>query len=475
MRRRPDGKGVQMAVSPRRAWQSNSFRVALCFSAVVVSILAGTLAVYYVEIVGTDSQRLDDYALRNSKRLQAVYEQQGEPALIAEIQQLVSDGIDSQEEIFSYQNAQGLAWAGNAIADMRHAQASAALQDLPFEREDLRFTGRVQITALGEGRFLIAGSDLQALTDIQHRYMKATGLALLLAVVLSLLGALAFVRLMDRRAGDIRRALRQAGQGNLQFRIAMKQGKSDEFTLLEQDINLMLEQLEQLVGGIRHVSNMMAHNLRTPLNRALHQVQQALDAPEHRRQTLLEQVLEELDQLQRLFSKMLLLAEVEAGVGQHNFAPLDLGLVLQEVLDYYAPLFIDRQVQLHTDLQPHCMVRGDSHLLANALSNLLDNFLKYGEQNGMLRLEISLHVQDGVVCLRWRDHGRGVQEETLQRLAVHFVRDPHHQQLPGHGLGLSSVQAIVRLHGGEIGWRNSQPGLETVIRLPLAAEGTQAL
>lgn len=461
-----------MAFLPLRAWHSNSFRMALCFCAVVVSILAGTLAVYYVEIVGADSRRLDDYALRNSKRLQAVYEQQGEQALIEEIGLLVSDGIDSQAEIFSYQDAEGRLWAGNAAADMRHAQPTGALQDLRFEREGQEFTGRVQLNDLGEGRYLIAGSDLQALTDIQHRYMKATVLALLLAVVLSLLGALVFVRLMDKRAGDARRALRQAGMGNLQFRIPMENRKSDEFTLLEQDINLMLEQLEQLVGGIRHVSNMVAHNLRTPLNRTLHYVQSALEAPENRRQELMEQALEELGQLKRLFSKMLLLAEVEAGVGQHNFARLDLDLVLQEVLDYYAPLFIDRKVELHTDLLPHCSVRGDSHLLANALSNLLDNFLKYGERDGTLRLDIALHVQDGEACLRWRDYGQGVLEDTLQRLAVHFVRDPRHQQLPGHGLGLSSVLAIVRLHGGQISWRNSNPGLETCIRLPLATEET---
>ena len=99
------------------------------------------------------------------------------------------------------------------------------------------------------------------------------------AVGLSLLGAMVFRRLMDKRAAEVRQAIRQAGQGNLHFRIPMNR-KSDEFSLLEQDINQMLEQLEQLVHGIRHVSHMVAHNLRTPLNRALHRVQAAKLAPE---------------------------------------------------------------------------------------------------------------------------------------------------------------------------------------------------
>ena len=171
-----------------RAWKSSSFRLALCFSAVVVSILVGTLSVYYVEIVGTVSQRLDDYALRNSKRLLSVYAQHGEAGLVEEIQRLVSDGIDSQDEIFIYQHLDGAVWAGNATIDLVHAPRVAALQDLPVEQEARSFNGRVKIDDLGQQRFLIVGSDLQALTDIQHRYMKATALALGLAVGLSLLG-----------------------------------------------------------------------------------------------------------------------------------------------------------------------------------------------------------------------------------------------------------------------------------------------
>lgn len=455
-------------------WQSSSFRMALCFSAVVVSILAGTLSVYYVEIVGTVSQRLDDYALRSGKWLLNVYNQRGEKGLTDEIQRLVSDGVDSHDEIIIYQSRQGTVWAGNAVADLTHLQPTTDLQDLPFEQESRRFIGRVQIHDLGQDRFLIAGGDAQALVEIRHHYMKATGFAIGLAVVLSLLGALAFRWLMDKRASDIRRAIRHAGQGNLRFRIPMNR-KSDEFTLLEEDINQMLEQLEQLVHGIRHVSHMVAHNLRTPLNRTLHHVHAAMHSAEALRPALLEKAQAELDQLQRLFTKMLLLAEVEAGVGQQDFVRLDLKEVLQEVLEYYEPLFKDRQVHLHMDVKPECYVRGDTHMLANALSNLFDNFLKYGvsdSSESQRRLDVRLDVQADVVQLSLRDFGNGVSEGVLHRLAEHFVRDPQHQQLPGHGLGLASVKAIIRLHHGEIRWQHANPGLETWIRLPWSAPVT---
>lgn len=448
-----------------QAWQSSSFRLALCFGLLVLGILAGTFTVYYVEMVGTASQQLDDYALRTSKRLLHTHSQQGDAGLQAEITQLLGDGIDSQTEVLIFQNRQGHVWAGNAVAQMAQVRTSPGLQDVMLEQEARHFMGRVQVHDLGHDRFLLAGSDLQPLTDIRDRYFKATGIALALVMALSLAAAVAFRYLMDQRAGALRRAMRQAGQGNLHFRLP-KSRRSDEFSLLEQDINTMLEQLEQLVHGIRHVSNMVAHNLRTPLNRTLHHVQAAMQAPEAQRQEQLEQAQEELQQLSRLFAKMLLLAEVESGVGQQRFEPLNLRCVLQEVLEFYAPIFEDRQVQLQTQMQDDAWVLGDSHLLANALSNVLDNFLKYGGDGTCFALEVNLQVSTRHITLQLRDHGHGVPADALARMGQHFFRACTHQQLAGHGIGLASVRAIARLHQGSITWHLARPGLATTLRLP---------
>ena len=430
----------------------------------MLGILASTFTAYYVEIVGTASQQLDDYALRTSKRLLHIHSQLGDEGLRADIESLLSDGIDSQSEVLVFQNAQGHVFAGNAVADIAQINIhSTALQDVPFEREHTHFVGRVQVHDLGDQRFLLAGSDLEPLNDIRNRYFKATGIALGLVVLLSLAAAAAFFKLMDQRAGALRRAMHQAGQGNLHFRLTPHH-RADEFSLLEQDINTMLEQLEQLVHGIRHVSNMVAHNLRTPLNRTLHHVQAAMDAPEALRQAQLELAQEELQQLNRLFTKMLLLAEVESGLSQQGFERINLHTVLLDVLDFYAPIFIDHHVQLHTDMDAEAWVMGDSHLLANAFSNLLDNALKYGSQAQGLQLDISLHATPaGHITLQLRDYGHGVPDEALAQMGQHFFRASTHHDLPGHGIGLASVRAIARLHKGSINWRNAQPGLEVSI------------
>lgn len=442
--------------------------MALCFCILVLGILASTFTAYYVEIVGTANQQLNDYALRTSKRLLNIHIQQGNAGLRQEIHMLLADGIDSQSEVLVFQDLHGLVLAGNAVASSMHAiKPGDGLQDVLFEQEDRSFIARVQAHDLGNGLFLLAGSDVLALTDIRNRYLKATGAALALALVLSLAAAVAFRRLMDQRAGELRRAMRQAGQGNLHFRLPQNR-RRDEFSLLEQDINTMLEQLEQLVHGIRHVSNMVAHNLRTPLNRTLHHVQAAMQAPEALRQVQLELAQEELQQLSRLFAKMLLLAEVESGVAQQRFERIHLPTVLQEVLEFYAPMLQDCQAQLHTALQPDVWVMGDSHLLANALSNLLDNFLKYGAGDSARQLDITLTAQGNMVVLQLRDHGQGVPAAALVRMGERFFRANTHQALPGHGIGLSSVQAIAQLHRGDVAWCNAMPGLKTTLTLPRA-------
>lgn len=447
-------------------WQTSSFRLALCFSTLVLAILAGTFTLYYVEIVGTASQQLDDYAQRTSKRLFNIYTQYGDQGLRSEIDMLLGDGIDSQSEVLIFQSQQGHVFAGNAVADLAAIRSSADLQDIELEQEDRLFMGRVKIHDLGAQRFLLAGSDLQPLSDIRNRYFKATAAALVLVMLLSLAAAVAFRRLMDQRAADLRKAMRQAGQGNLHFRLPARHHR-DEFSLLEQDINTMLEQLEQLVHGIRHVSNMVAHNLRTPLNRTLHHVQAAMDAPPALRQTQLELAQEELQQLNRLFAKMLLLAEVESGLGQQSFTPINLHTVLCDVLEFYGPVLLERNVQLHLQAQEDIWITGDAHLLANALSNLLDNFLKYGaSDDGHWHLQVRLHGSKDQAILQLRDHGRGVPPEAIPRMGQHFFRASPHQQLPGHGIGLASVRAIARLHRGHIIWRNAHPGLSITLSLP---------
>lgn len=458
----------QLLHSLQRTWQSSSFRLALGFGIIVLAIMAGIFSVYYVEIVGRVSQQLDDYALRSSKRLMSIYQQQGLLGLQKEIAILLADGIDSQNEVLILQNADGLVWAGNAVANLSQLQPRSHLQDVLLEQEMRSFMGRVQLHALDGGRYLLAGSDLQPLTDIRNRYFKATGIALVLVVVLSLAAAIAFRRLMDQRAAALRRAMHQAGKGNLHFRLPPN-AYQDEFSHLEQDVNTMLEQLEQLVHGIRRVSNMVAHNLRTPLNRTLRHIQAATDGPPALRETQLELAQSELQQLSRLFTKMLLLAEVESGIGQQRFECIGLQSVLQEVLEFYEPIFVERGVQLNTTFASKGLVMGDSHLLANALSNLLDNFLKYGSSTeGMLTLDLRMHQQQGHIILQLRDHGLGVPEDVLTRLGSHFFRASTHQHLPGHGIGLASVRAIMQLHLGRITWCNASPGLETHITLPVA-------
>src|SRR5256885_13250949 len=106
--------------------------------------------------------------------------------------------------------------------------------------------------------------------------------------------------------------------GDLRQRIPVTR-RDDEFTLLNRDINTMLDRLELLMDGIRHVSNTIAHNLRTPLTRILLRLRNAQQAtPEEKNETL-ALVAQEVAELGVVFDKLLQIAEVESGASRKNF------------------------------------------------------------------------------------------------------------------------------------------------------------
>src|SRR5256885_9684557 len=111
--------------------------------------------------------------------------------------------------------------------------------------------------------------------------------------------------------------------------------------LLNRDINTMLDRLELLMDGIRHVSNTIAHNLRTPLTRILLRLRNAQQAtPEEKNETL-ALVAQEVAELGVVFDKLLQIAEVESGASRKNFAPVDLRALLVDVVEFYEPLVED--------------------------------------------------------------------------------------------------------------------------------------
>ena len=296
------------------------------------------------------------------------------------------------------------------------------------------------------------------------------------ALLLAVIGAITFRRVVDMRAADIRTTMARVAAGDLAQRIPVPAGHKDEFALLGRDINSMLERLQQLMDGVRHVSNTIAHNLRTPMTRILLRLRAAENAdPAEQRETL-RLVANEVAELGQVFDKLLAIAEVESGALRQAFTAVDVAALLEDMYELYEPLVQEQGGSIQLQVQGRPQALGDRNLLASALANLVENAIKYGSQAGQgvhMVLEASeagdVDVADlgsdaPQTAITVRDLGPGVAQADLAQLAQRFFRA--HQEQPGTGLGLASVSAVVRLHGGQLRFRNGHPGFEVQMHLP---------
>lgn len=455
-----------------RPWSSMAFRLALVYGGLLLLTMVVVLTIFYVQMVSVFSQRMDQEAKLDLQRLEQHAQQHGEESLRQEIDRLLSDGVDSQTEIAILTDAKNNFIAGNATILPRRTLSTFGMRELRLERQGRTMTGRVAVAQLPSGNLLIVGSDMDALQDIEQRFMNASLTAVVIVLVLAVSGSVAFRRLVDDRAASIRQTMLQVANGDLGQRIPLDDG-DDEFTRLGRDINRMLDQVEQLMDGVRHVSNTIAHNLRTPLTRVLLQLRSVRHLEGQEQQRLLEHLAQEVQGLGTVFDKLLQIAELESGMRRQEFAAVDIPGLLADIADLYAPVAEENGCTLALAVEGHPCALGDGDLLANALANLVENALKYACSQAGGHIRLAAWQQGETVELRLQDNGPGVPPERLAHITDRFYRAHEHQ--PGHGLGLSSVQAIVQLHNGSLRFENLSPGFEVRLQLPAAGQRAAAL
>ncbi len=255
-------------------------------------------------------------------------------------------------------------------------------------------------------------------------------------------------------------------------------GSGDELDRLAQSLNLMLGRIEQLMAGMREVSDNIAHDLKTPLNRLRNRVEEALREPpdETSYRNALERTIEEADGLIKTFNALLSIARLEAGAGGDNRDRLDLAALVCDVAELYEPVAEERGIGLLAEVAEPVPVRGDRQLLGQAIANLIDNALKYGvvgpsQVNGHApEVVVQASSRDGVAEIAVSDRGPGVPESERERVLDRFVRLEASRSEPGSGLGLSLVAAVARLHGGDLRLEDNAPGLRVVLSIPLETD-----
>ena len=452
-----------------KPWSSTAFRLALQFAGLMVLTMGIVLAVFYVQTVGVLRVRVDKQAEAHLKRLVDHAEKHGQEALEAEIRQTLQDGVNTDTEIIILMDGHGVPIIGNASVVPLRRLTTMGMRELKVRRAGRIVSGRVSVAELPSGQFLAVGTDMQQQRDMEDLVGRASLLAAVIAFVMAIGGALTFRRVVDERAAAIRSTMARVAAGDLSQRIPVA-GRDDEFTLLNRDINSMLDRLEQLMEGIRHVSNTIAHNLRTPLTRITLQLRNARQLNSEEQSATLARVSGEVEELGIVFDKLLQIAEVESGTTRASFAPVDINALLVDVAEFYEPLLDDGEGTLNVNVQPELTVLGDGNLIASAVANLLDNAIKYGGSGDAEYPVLPVHIivtaqrtASGVEILV-QDNGPGVDPQAIEKMTTRFFRA--RKDRSGYGLGLASVHAIVQLHGGRLDFTNLPRGLQARLWLP---------
>jgi signal transduction histidine kinase len=279
---------------------------------------------------------------------------------------------------------------------------------------------------------------------------------------LGLIGGFIFSRMTTRRIEIISRTCRRIMSGDLAQRVHVPR-TNDEFGRLALSINAMLDQIERLMRGMQQVSDNVAHDLRTPLNRLRSRLEAALrhmDDPDHKE--AIEGAIADADSLLATFAALLRIARAEAG-SQKNFTDLDLGVIVEEVADLYGPLAEDKELTFVSDAQPDLKARGDRNLVAQALANMVDNAVKYTETGTVV---ISAVEQGGRAMLVVSDTGPGVADADKDKVLERLVRLDRSRTSPGSGLGLSLVKAVAKSHGADLNLKDNHPGLRVELVFP---------
>lgn len=396
--------------------------------------------------------------------LVAAYAAGGEPRLIEAIGERLSFTFGNTAVIL-LTAPDGTPLAGNLARWPSGIAGETRWQVLTLYRTSSVTPERIGLTAvtLPDRSRLLAGHVVEGTLLLNAVGRSALIGAMLLAVPLALLIALFVGRLIDRRISALAATADAVSAGDLSRRVPAD-GSADAFDRLAHGVNAMLGRIEMLVGELRTVTDALAHDLRSPITRMNSVIEGALrDATDPASRLALGQVAEEADIVLAMLTTALTISRAEAGIGRDLFAPSDIAALLGDSAEIYGPLAEDSGFALSVEPVGTETFLLHRQLVSQAIGNLVENALKYADAGSAIVLSATAGADGLRVTVA--DDGIGIPAERRDEARARFHRLDPARHLPGSGLGLALVEAVARLHGGELELADNHPGLRATIRL----------
>jgi signal transduction histidine kinase len=446
-------------------------QIALRYAGLYALLIAiGFSFLYWASSSYVDEQISTGLQQRMTELLQ-IEQKQGRASLIATLnaQQTISNG---QRFLLLAPNGQQLAgnlrgWSVSIKTYGRVANVWIAGKLISAQSAD----GYYPMIAekLSDGSRLLLAQSLQQAEELMETILYTILLILFISVLLALTMGWFMGQTLVRRIDLINRTAQAITKGDFAQRVPVT-ARNDEFDQLANHLNIMLQRVEQLLTGLRQVTDNVAHDLRQPLSRLRNRLEitllEARDTSEY--QQVLGQTIEDADNLIRTFNALLEITQAEAGSFRGEWTVVELSGLLEGLGGLYKELAHSQGKQLKIKVQKSLCVIGNRHLLAQAISNLLDNAIKYTDSNGRILLEAGQQNEDVVVTVS--DNGSGIPADKYAIVLERFTRLDTARSSSGSGLGLSLVKAVMDLHKAALNLADNKSGL--IVSLVFARANT---
>jgi signal transduction histidine kinase len=444
---------------------SSTFRLALIAIGTFGVIASAIFSYVYLSTSSYVRGRSDRAIVADYVSLQAAYERSGRDGLVGLIEQRIADKSFSGN-VYLLTDRSLAPLAGNltawpstvtAIRGWTEFRAPAALRggaDRPLLR--------AMLEALANGDRLLVGRDIGDLDSFTNQMKGAVISGVALIFLLAAVASILVTRRTVGRIESINATSRAIMQSGLDKRIPLR-GTNDEWDRVAENLNLMLDRIETLMGEIKQVSDNVAHDLRTPLTRMRGRLEKAYHGQRNSvdDQSLIGDTIADLDAVLRIFSSLTRIAQIETQERKVAFRTVNLVEIASEVVELYDAAAEPAGTRLTVVGEREVLVTGDRDLIFDAIANLVDNAIKHGRAGG--QVVVTNETIDGSPVVSIADDGPGIPVDQHEYVFKRFYRLEQSRYTPGNGLGLSLVAAVARLHGGRIEMLDNSPGLKLML------------
>lgn len=435
----------------RNFWRSMPLRLALLLVLLFTTVSLLSLAASYGLTRSTFEQSIRD----NLEQDMAGFRAAPSARAVALLVEAESRDTDPGRLVLSYIAPSGRVFGNGAIARDDEGYHVVSIEDgrTRIEGDYLALS-----TRLYGGQLTIARSRAE-ISALGQAFLNVLWISLLPTVLVGLSGGLILARRSKRHVEVISGTLDTLTNGDLSARVVAGRRWSDDLLQIGEKINRMAGAQERSVTALREVSTDIAHDLKTPIQRVSLQLDDLtgrLD-PDTPAFDLAEQVQGEVKSIASVFESLLQLAQVEAGGAAVHFKPVDLAALCQTILEVHDDAARQAGQSLRAKISGVPDVKGERNLLAQMLSNLIENAIRHAGEGA--QIAVTLERKGETTFLSVRDNGPGIPAEETEKVRQRLYRLDRSRGTPGNGLGLSLVDSIARLHGAKLTLSDAGPGL----------------